>query len=120
MIGGGEVGINGVGELLMEAPPEKMGVDAFIAFMKTHIETNYVRKGGVYVCRKDGSLIAHVTGWASLHSEELGDACGGPGKVARFSLPFCPICERKPKNTATCVHVPTCDFDAFNLAQLLQ
>lgn len=71
-----------------------------------HVAQCYDKKvTGEYVCKKCGSEIRQTTCYVSIHSSKFDDVCVGIGKVDQKPLPYCPICEGRPNNISTCVHV---------------
>lgn len=101
----------------MEAPPKGMSANDFVEFVRAYVAEHYEQKDGEYVCKKDGAVIQQTTGVASIHFTEFKDACAGGGSVKRFPLPYCPVCEGKPREANTCVHVPMHNED-LALAEL--
>lgn len=90
----------------MNAPPRGLCRTEFNGFIGRHCWERYTKSTGGRVCKKCGSRILQVAGFASVHAVEFGDHCAGDGDVKRFPLPYCPNCEGKPTETSTCIHVP--------------
>jgi len=51
-----------------------------------------------------GGEIRRVRAYMSLHHEEHGDSCIGPGRAWRLEIPYCTACEEPPSRYG-CIHM---------------
>lgn len=61
-------------------------------------------------CAHCGGEIRRVRAYMSLHDEQFGDACVGPGRAWRMEIPYCSGCETPPSSYG-CIHMTEADLN---------
>jgi hypothetical protein len=85
--------------------PKQLGIAETLAqisgYFSSHCTWGEARQVTCRTCRAE---IARVRAYMSLHDEERGEACSGPGRAWRMEIPYCPNCEPVPSRYG-CIHL---------------
>ena len=68
------------------------------------------RDGRELTCVLCGGEIRRVRAFMSLHNEQLGNSCIGPGRAWRMEIPYCPACDTPPSRYG-CIHMSETDLN---------
>ena len=61
-------------------------------------------------CVHCGADILRIRAYMSLHDEQFGDLCVGPGRAWRMEIPYCSACEDTPDGYG-CIHMSQADLN---------
>ena len=67
-------------------------------------------ENGHLTCAHCGGELRRVRAFLSLHDQQFGDACIGPGRAWRMEIPYCPACEDPPSRYG-CIHMSESDLN---------
>lgn len=87
----------------MEPPAKRQSREAFDAAVKAHLDTQCMKIGDAWYCKKCKGKIMAATCYVSLHTV-LFETCAGGGEVEQKPIPYCKTCEGEPKENMSCVH----------------
>jgi hypothetical protein len=93
----------------MEAPPEGLTREGFIAVIRSYYLGHYRLVGWwplKWICAECSARIQLATCYATIHPLEIEARYLDGEKIETFSLPYCPNCEGLPKKNITSIHVP--------------
>ena len=82
-------------------------------FLMTHTHLDRSRRVRCVHCQEE---ICRVRAFMSLHDEQFGDSCIGPGRAWRIEIPYCPACEKTPDQYG-CIHMKC---EELNLPSVLE
>lgn len=66
--------------------------------------------GRKLTCSNCGREILRVRAFMSLHDEQFGSCCIGPGRAWRMEIPYCSACEEPPSRYG-CIHMSEKDLN---------
>lgn len=66
--------------------------------------------GRKLTCSNCGGEILRVRAFMSLHDEQFGSSCIGPGRAWRMEIPYCSACEEPPSRYG-CIHMGESDLN---------
>ena len=76
--------------------PKRMRLAETLAQISEYLTVRCRREGNEIICARCGGEIRRVRAFMSLHDEQFGDQCMGPGRAWRLEIPFCVACEDPP------------------------
>jgi hypothetical protein len=76
-------------------------------FFAVHTKQDDARQ---VTCARCGGEIRRVRAYMSLHDQQFGDACIGPGRAWRMEIPYCIACETPP-SLYGCIHMSAADLN---------
>ena len=91
--------------------PKRIGLAETLARISNYF-TLHCRLDGPsgLTCTQCGGEICRVRAYMSLHDEQFGDSCVGPGLAWRMEIPYCAGCEAPPSHYG-CIHMNETDLN---------
>ena len=89
--------------------PKRMSLATIQDKIARYLTLRCRRDGREIACAHCGGEIRRVRAFMSLHDEQFGDACIGPGRAWRMEIPYCSDCEQPPSQYG-CIHMSEADL----------
>lgn len=91
--------------------PKQMGHSATLAQISTYFSLRCrFNSAHKLTCTRCGGEIRGIRAYMSLHDEQFGNSCIGPGRAWRLEIPYCPACEELPGRYG-CIHMSRSELD---------
>lgn len=96
--------------------PKRMILAETLEEISKYFNLRCRRDGRKLTCAHCGEEIQRVRAFMSLHDEQFGGSCIGPGRAWRMEIPYCAGCENPPSRFG-CIHMSREDL---NLPSVLE
>ncbi len=97
--------------------PKQLGPLATLAQISSFFDLRCrLDDAGQVTCVNCGGEISRVRAYMSLHDQQFGERCIGPGRAWRLEIPYCVACEQPPSRYG-CIHMTT---DELSLPGVLE